>query len=246
MKNIGDDKTFTGLLMGTFSTGKTSLLGTGRLPVLIDSFDPGGTVVLRQKLESGEVLVRDWSIDNYKQPTAYTKWEAQWEQDIRNGFLKNFGTYAIDSLTTFITALSNHISKKAGRPPATLAIQDYTLIYATLRDIISLSSAQGCDFLMTAHLTLNKDDLTGEIIAEIDTYNKLKTLLPVLFSERYVLRKVEKASGITYEVLTNDQGRYKAGSRLANEGKIETVEKPNIKAILKKAGYNIDDKPLFL
>jgi hypothetical protein len=245
-KNIGEAKTFTALLMGTFSTGKTTLIGTGRKPILIDSFDPAGAVVLRKQIESGEVLVRDWSVDNYKNPTAYNRWEAQWELDIKNKFLMNFGTYAIDSVTTFITALSYAISKKAGRPPSTLAIQDYNLIYAALGDVISLSSVQGCDFIMTAHLTLTKDELSGEVLAEIDTYNRLKTKLPNLFSERYVLRKVEKSSGIEYEVLTNDQGRYRAGSKLASEGKIERIEKPDLKAIMKKAGYPLTDKPLFL
>lgn len=245
-RNVGASKTFTALLMGTFSTGKTSLIGTGRKPILIDSFDPMGAVVLRSQIEKGEVLVRDWSVDDYKNPTAYMKWEVQWEKDIRSKFLANFGTYAIDSVTTFIQALSYHISKKCGRPASTLAIQDYNLIYATLGDVISLSSVQGCDFIMTAHLMLTKDDVAGEIIAEIDTFSRLKTKLPNLFSERYVLRKVEKSSGIEYEVLTNDQGRYRAGSKLASDGKIDRIEKPNLGNIMKKAGYPVEDKPLFL
>jgi len=246
MKAQGTGQTFTGLFMGTFSSGKTSLIGTGRKPILIDSFDPNGTIVLRKQIDAGEILVRDWSVDDYKNPSAYRLWEAQWEKDIRTGFLKNFGTYAIDSATTFITALSYQISKKFGRPPSTLAIQDYGVIYATLGDIVSLSSTQGCDFILTAHLTYNKDDLTGEIMTEIDTYNKLRTKLPILFSERYVVQKVERSTGIVYEVLTNDKGRFRAGSRLAAEGKIEPVEKPDLKAILKKAGFSVDDKPLFL
>ena len=242
----GTGRTFSGLFMGTFSSGKTTLIGTGRKPILIDSFDPNGTIVLRKLIDKGEILVRDWSVDDYKNPKAYRQWEDQWEKDVRDGFLKNFGTYAIDSATTFITALAYQISKKFGRPPSTLAIQDYGVIYATLGDIVAMSSTQGCDFIMTAHLTFAKDDLTGEIMTELDTFNKLKTMLPRLFSERYVVRKVEKAAGLDYEVLTNDKGRFRAGSRLAAEGKIETIEKPDLKAILKKAGYPTEDKPLFL
>jgi len=246
MKASGQQENFTGLFMGTFSSGKTSLIGTGRKPILIDSFDPNGTIVLRKQIDAGEVLVRDWSVDDYKNPSTYRLWEAQWEKDIREGFLKNFGTYAIDSGTNYITAMSYQISKRFGRPASTLAIQDYGVIYATIGDVVSLSSTQSCDFIMTMHLTYTKDDLTGEIMAEIDTYNKLRTKLPILFSERYVIRKEERSSGIVYEVLTNDKGRFRAGSRLAAEGKIETVEKPDLKAILKKAGFSTEDKPLFL
>ena len=65
-KTAGVGQTFTGLFMGTFSSGKTSLIGTGRKPVLIDSFDPNGTIVLKKLIEKGEVLVRDWSVDDFK------------------------------------------------------------------------------------------------------------------------------------------------------------------------------------
>ena len=66
----------------------------------------------------------------------YKAWEEQWERDIRDGFLSNFGTYAIDSLSTLMDAMSNKMSKDKGRSGGALAIQDYIPLYNTIKDII--------------------------------------------------------------------------------------------------------------
>ena len=49
-------KRFSALVTGETNAGKTFLLRTARLPVHIDSFDPGGTKGLRDMIASGDVV----------------------------------------------------------------------------------------------------------------------------------------------------------------------------------------------
>jgi hypothetical protein len=237
---------FTALISGLWGVGKTRLLATGRLPVLIDSFDPKGPIVLRQAIKEGKVLVRDWSGDTSKTPNKYKAWEDQWEKDLQDNFLSNFGTYSIDSWTTFQSAVTNYISSRNKRPQGSLAQGDYLGMYATLRDIIGRTSLQGVDFILTAHLEPTKDELIGDIQYQINAYKQLMVELPLLFSERYVMVKEETAKDHKYYLLTNNQGRYRASSRLNSEGVFKTIEEPDIKKLLEKAGFDTKDKPLFL
>ena len=50
-------KKYNLLIYGPKGSGKTTLVGTGRKPVFIDSFDPGGSTVLRDEIATGDVVV---------------------------------------------------------------------------------------------------------------------------------------------------------------------------------------------
>lgn len=47
---------FTALVTGNLGSGKSFLLRTARKPVHIDSFDPGGTLGLKDYIAKGEII----------------------------------------------------------------------------------------------------------------------------------------------------------------------------------------------
>lgn len=250
-KDMRSFQSFSALVRGEEGVGKTTLITTGRRPILIYSFDPKGTVViesvpeLRKGLEEGWIAIRPYWGDSYKDPVMYERWEKDWNEDKQSGLLENVGTVAIDSGTVFLDLLSNYIAKRFGRPNRQLAIQDYALIYAIIKKVIYETSAQNCDFIFTVHLEMEKDDITGEIISSIKTYKGLKTEIPLLFTEKYTMRKKQTPQGVKYVLLTNDQGRFKASTQIGAGGKFDIEEEPNIKNLLKKAGLPYEDKPAF-
>lgn len=249
----GERPPFSLLLMGEWGVGKTQLIGTGRLPILIDSFDPNGVVVLYkvypELMKSGAIQVRKYWSEDFRTPTEFKKWEKQWEEDIKSGYIGLFGTYAIDSFTTWMEcAVNNWLRKKnieRGKHMDNLAQGDYLGLYNITRTMVKLSSAQGADFILTAHLEAEQDGLTQEITYKLATYKGLKTAIPPLFSEKLALVKEAKAEGVKYKLLTNNKARYRASNQLGANGVWDLEEEPNIRNLLKKAGLPSGDKPLF-
>ncbi len=247
-KQSAEHNTFTALIYGDLGTGKTTCLRTARLPILLDCFDPGGAKSLSKEIAEGKVLPRNFGNDDRKNPTSYRDWERQFLKDKEEGFFNHVGTYCIDSLTTFVPAVMNYIVNKHGskRPDFIPAIQDYLVAAMTLVDIMKVVSKFNCDFIVTGHIELDKDEVTGQMLTNLKAFKSLRVDIPILFDEKYVSLVKQTPSGPVYEFLTQPEGRYTASTRLGNGGKLAAREPQDIKAILKKVGYPTEDKPLFL
>jgi hypothetical protein len=100
-----------------------------------------------------------------------------------------------------------------------------------------------CDVILTAHLDVDKDEATGRMFVGPMFVGKLKQRIPILFDELYCMQTKNTSTGIVYSLLTRSDGIFKARTRLGKGGLFETNEKPDIKALLKKAGYLTEDKP---
>ena len=246
---MGAQTAFSALIMGIQGVGKSTFCCTGRLPILLDVFDPRGTLFvhanpeLKQLYEEKKILIRPFWNEDSQNPTEYQRWYEQWQDDCKNNFLSLFGTYVIDSGTTMIEAMTNYVRKRKSRGD-NLQVQDYLPLYNTVMDIVKITSSQGCDFLYTGHLLTVQDEVTGEVKAELDTYSRLRSKVPKLFSEKYVLMKKKTPSGPQHVLLTHSTGRYEASSQLASSGKIPAEVEPNLKKLLELVGLPTEDKPM--
>jgi len=241
-KNKASGEFYSCLVIGVAGAGKTSFVATAPKPILIDSFDPRGTFVLREQIEKKEVYVRQYWDENSKKPSQYAKWESQWEKDIASGFLENFATYSIDSATTFLNAMTNEVARRFGRTNNLPAIQDYMLMYNLMRDMVKITSTRRVNFILTGHSVFVQDELSGEITVELDTYKKLKSQIPLLFTEKYVIIVKQTGGKARRVLLTAPQGRYMASTQLGSGGKFNTEEEPDLRNLLKKAGLPYEDK----
>ena len=246
---MGEQVAFSAIVSGIQGVGKSTFACTGRLPILIDVFDPKGTLFihshpeLKKLLESGQIIIRPYWNEDSKNPTEYLRWEKQWKEDCKSGFFNQFGTYVIDSGTTLIEAMSNYIRMKKNRTD-NLAIQDYIPLYNAMMDIVKITSSQGCDFIYIAHMVTIQDEVTGEVKSELDTYKGLRSKIPKLFTEKYVLMKKRSPSGPKHVLLTHSTGQFEASSQFASSGNIPDEVEPNLKELLKLAGLPVDDKPI--
>lgn len=237
---------YTALIMGIYSSGKTTICGTGKKPIIINSFDPIGTLTLRRLISSGDVFVRTYWNEDRKHPTEYKRWEKQWEEDIQSGFLSSFvGTYCIDSFTTFLGALVNWWCNSRNNKEGLPYLNDYPGIYALVNDVLKRTASTGVDLIVTGHLEIDTDDLSGKKIAMLATYNKLRTEIPLLFTEKLVAAADGYKESVEYQLLTAPQGKFHAGTQLGSGGLLNPIEKPDIKHILKKVGLPYADKEIF-
>lgn len=231
------------LLASLFAGGKTTFLCTGPKPILIDSFDPNGTIVIetnyKKELESGEIIIRPFWDEDSDRPKMFEAWGREHDKDIRTGFLNNFGTYGIDTLTTMMDSIANWIAFKKGRTDGMLQIQDYKIIYDKIKNIIKKVSACDVNFVLNAHLIDEKDEVTGEIVSNLDTFHRLKSQIPLLFTEKYV---IQNRNG-KRTLLTDYKGRFRAGTQLGLEPSVDLVKGERyLFNILKAAGLNPKDK----
>ena len=234
------------LLYGDFGTGKTSMLATCPRPVLVDSFDPGGTKTraLQLLIERGDIVVDSrWETDSWKSPWAFKEWERVMRERAEEGFFETFGTYALDSLTRWAVSMMYEIlkrgSKRTGpRPGTTPEIQDYLTQQLTAADWLGWLMDLPCHVVCTGHIGLERDEVTGRMHTGLLLWGKLAVQAPLVFDEKYVTR-VERDRHV---VLTQNDGIWQAETRMG--GKLfDKFEEPNIKALLKKAGRPCEDRP---
>jgi len=247
-------KRFSALITGETNAGKTFLLRTARRPIHIDSFDPGGTKCLRDLIASGDVIADTrWEADDPYEPKVFANWMKAVDLRFHIDYYSQFGTYCIDSATTFGEAVMNYQlgnKSRAGETPQMR--QDYmpqkTYMTNYIRKLMNLP----CDFILTGHLrelrkVLSIDAKTGIVHEDVKyrfyTTGQAVITIPLLFDELYTIIGEEGREGPKRIMLIDSLGTYIARSRLKAKGLLNAEEEPNLKALLRKAGFSTDDKP---
>lgn len=234
----------TALILGEAGSGKTFLMRTAPKPVHIDQFDHTGAFGLSQWVDKGEIIVdNQYDSDDPMNPKAFALWSSNFERRRTSGYFENFGSYCMDSATSWSNAIMNYLLAKDGIPgsPPRWA-QDYvpqkTLIHNYIQKMLTLP----CHVFMLGHLEPSKDEVTKTIKLRFATTGKGVVTIPSLFGELWVMDPVDRAGTTEYRILLQSTGTNLARSRLASDGKLAQVEPPNIKYLLKKAGFPYADK----
>ena len=251
-------KRFSSIICGDIGVGKSYILSTARKPIFIDSFDPGGSKCLEPWIKKGDIVVdTTYENENPYSPTAYREWQKNLEIRLQTDFFSQFGTYALDSLSTFSDAVMNYImlnakgGSRAGEAP--MHRRDYNPQKIEIINRIKQLMILPCDFFLMAHLKESKDTIgqtkdgvpiTVEKYRISITGNATLTV-PLLFDEIYVLlgKSGQPGNPVKRELLIDSQGKYIARSRLKSQGRLREIESPDIKKLLNKVGLNSEDKP---
>jgi hypothetical protein len=244
--------TFNGIIFGSLKVGKTSLLRTCPKPVLIHSFDPNGTLVLRDLIEKGEILAdtRYEKEDPYN-PKACALWEKNFNDLYRKNFFKHVGTFAIDSMTSWNSAVMFEVIKRASLKKKNREVggapqqQDWMICMSFIENYIRKFLSLPCHCILLGHADQPKNE-DGANVGDLGimTIGKLRERIPALFSEIYYLRMKDYKTE-TRELLVKPTYGIQVGSRLGFGGKLDKTEPPDIKKIMAKCGLDASNKPLF-
>lgn len=247
-------KRFSALVTGETNAGKTYILRTARKPIHIDSFDPGGTKCLQDLIDKGDVIAdTQWEDDDPFNPDKFAKWMKATDLRFQIGYFNQFGTYALDSATTFGDAVMGY--QLAGRGQAGETPnwgKDYVPQKTFMTNYIRKLMRLPCDFVLTGHLreirkVLAVDNKTGVVREDVKyrfyTTGQAVVTIPLLFDEIYVIVGEEGRDGPRRKMLVDSLGTYIARSRLKANGRLNSIEEPDIKSLLKKIGLDWSDKP---
>ena len=239
-KNKPAQDSFNILLYGPVGTGKSSILATCRQPVYIASFDPGGTklpVLEQMQAEGKAFLDTDYEAEDIKRPRAMAAFEKTYDKMEKEGVFSSLGTFAIDSLTTFGDALMNYITKREGRAGTTPQIQDYLVQQTMLQQMFRKMCALPCDFVVTGHISTDKDEVTGRMVTSLLIPGKAAAKVPVLFDEVLISNVEMDSKKIpTYTIRLVGDAKYKTSTRRFSGDKFEAFEKPDIMRLRDLAG----------
>ena len=249
-------KRFSAIVTGETNAGKTYLLRTARFPIHIDSFDPGGTkcltdLIRSEKNPNGQIVAdTSWETEDPFTPKAFAEWKKVTNIRLNTGYFDMFGTYCLDSLTTFGKAVMNYqlaSDSRAGEVPK--FNWDYNPQRNEIENFIRKLMNLSCDFILMGHLReieklLAIDPKTGikrtEIKYRLHVTGQSVITIPLLFDELYTI--IGKGNPPKREMLIDSLGTYIARSRLKRNGKLEATEEPDIRKILKKIGLAWEDK----
>lgn len=255
-------RSLNAFIYGFPKKGKTHLLRTARKPVLLYQFDPNGDAPLRDLIEKGEVIVADFSRENDAgNPKMFKEWEKAYMEHKASGLFDFVGTVAIDSVTSWVNALGLEILKRNGRPVKMGGVElfhkkggtaslyedrDYGIQLITLTQYTANLVALPCDTIFLAHARDHEDRKTERRTFSPLLAGQLKTQMPLLFDEVYVLETVKvppkdgKPEGLKRVLYTRPTGRYElAGSRY--ESLLAFEEPADIKALLRTLKLDAED-----
>ena len=238
-------KNYNALVIGDLGTGKTRLAVTCRKPVLLHTFDPGGSKTrdLQPLIESGDIIPDPrFEVDDARNPTAFKEWDREMPELKKMGIFDHLGTFMVDSITSLGSAVMNQILKENGRANSQPQLPDYMKQQLVLVNIIKDLMNLPCDVIMTGHIGMEKDEVTGKMVASLFVSGQLIIKIPLLFDEVYITQAKSTSKGVEYKLLTTKDDPYQARTRIGG-GVFEKYEEPDIKRLLKKAGYPCDDKP---
>lgn len=234
------------IIYGQSGTGKTFSLRTARKPLFIDSFDPGGSVVLADLIQKGEAIIRtEFENEDPKNPSAFAKWDYSLDAIEKSGLMARFGTYVLDSATTWGQACLNLVMQKAGRAGGTPQQNDWypqmVLMEAGIRRIFKFP----CDIIFICHTDVQKDEIIGKLTRSPALTGKSKTRIPLLFSEVYYSDTKRSSKGTEYYWQMQSDATNQAKSRLCGLARKNLDFVPqNYARLMQELGHSYADKPL--
>src|SRR3990172_5845417 len=118
-------------------------------------------------------------------PTAetYVNWEADFYKRINDGFFKEVDLLVFDSLTTFQSMVLDRIMDIQGKLGQSPETDDYIAVVNTVANVFRTVTALNIDVIVTGHLYFVQDERSKQIFWQPVLTGKLRTRLPLLFSE---------------------------------------------------------------
>lgn len=182
------------LLLGSPGSGKTCAAAGFPYPMLVFDFD--GKINSAAAWFAGDAdRLANIDVRNMQQKLDGSDPVGEMLRILREEVSPNpgkFKTIVVDSATTFSAALLRHIvntNPGIKRVPSAQGVQpcmqDYGILKREFTRLIPGMISLPVNFVMTGHISIDKSDLTGEIIRTPNLDGSFGASLPIFFEEVY-------------------------------------------------------------
>lgn len=183
------------LTYGEAGAGKTVFACSFPGPIYVADFDGKVSSAAAYYKHIGQTeRLEEIDFDEYNkgaQGVAFGEWGrklAEFEREAKEGTLR-YKTIVIDSLTFFADrAMEKVMADNPGIKSPVKGIpglQHYGVFNPFIKWQLGRVLSLPCNVVVTSHIKVDKDDLTGQIIKGPNLTGKLQAFIPVLFPEVY-------------------------------------------------------------
>lgn len=151
-----------------------------------------------------------------------------------------FKTIVLDSLTTFVDSLMQHV---IAENPATKryskdipVIQDYGILNQLFKTTMRRLLALPTNLVVVGHISMTKDEMTGEVIYRPALSGQLPEVLPVLFQEVYRSFTEVRDGKTLHLAQTKAQGKMMARTQIPSLPPVIPLDYNAIVAAMKPKG----------
>lgn len=168
--------------------------------------------------------------------TFYT-WLVEQQNLVREGkFI--YKTVVLDSLTLWSELLLKEVIRQAegkiAQPIKNMegnaGMQHYQLNQRFFKEYLGTFLDLPCNVIVTAHVEVEKDDMTGEILRRPKATGKLASYLPIIFGEVYRAYVETVAGKSVYRLQTQTDARYNCRTQLSG---LAPVVESSFKSLIK-------------
>ncbi len=125
----------------------------------------------------------------------YVEWEKDFNNRLDSGFFEQFDSIMFDSATTFLDLIMDRILTINGRAGSWPQQDDYGPQMQLFINIVRSLTSMNKTIYMTGHLEVKQDQLTKRILRGPMMTGRLKTKIPLLFSDIFITEVMSDSQG---------------------------------------------------
>ena len=231
-KEAGNTAPHRFLLLGDTGSGKTTQVLTLPGKKFLYLFDSNALLSLRGQDVDYEEFLPDklnLNVKSLKKETGgdsltmhksdlYLQWQKDFEDKLRDGFFEPYDVVGMDSFTTFLDLVMDRILTINGRYGQWPQQDDYGPQMMAFTNVCRTLVGMGKTIYCTGHLEYKQDELSKRIYRQPMMTGRLRSKIPLLFSDIFVAEAESDTKGNTVYKIQTTKTRLDTAVRTSIRG----------------------------